>query len=110
MSRYKYEAAMYRVCMYAELEYAKDEQDRPKMVKLNDKIKTKSGAAGIVVRMHDIRTDGDVIDQVVHFRDESIPDEAEQKKWIDSKTGEWHVVDDRFAYTMIDDIVEVSNG
>lgn len=110
MSRYKYEPNTYRFCMYAELEYGKNEAGTPKIVKIGDHLLTKSGARGIVVRMHDIRTEGDIIDQVVHFRDEAVPDDAAQKQWPSVDGGEWEVLDDRYAYTMVEDIIEVVRG
>ena len=108
MSRYKYESNTYRYCMYSELEYGKNEAGLPKIVKIGDHILTKSGAKGVVVRMHDIRTEGDIIDQVVHFRDEAVPDDTPQKQWPSADGGGWEIIDDLYAYTMVGDIIEAA--
>lgn len=109
MSRYSYDPDTYRYCMYYEIEYGKDEEGVPKVVKLGDAIVTSRGGRGRVTAIHDIKTADGLIDQGVTFRDATVPDDAPTSSTI-GPDGKWVVMDDRYGWTLIEDIVEVVSG
>ncbi len=107
MSRYEYNKERYRYCQYLEIEYGKDEAGIPKIVKLGDIIVTKNGTGGKVTALHDIKTEDGWIDQSATYRDSSVADNAPPVVAI-GPTGEEHVMDDRWGWVPIGDIVDAT--
>jgi len=106
MSRYEYNKENYRYCQYLEIEFAKNDVGLPRVVKLGDRIVTKGGGRGKVTALHDIKNEDGWIDQSATYRDEDVPDDASSASTI-GPDGVWVVMDDRWKWTPIGDIVEV---
>ena len=109
MSRYEYNPEIYRYCQYLEIEFAKNEEGLPRIVKLGDRIVTKGGGRGRVTAIHDIKSEDGWIDQSVTYRDEDVPDDAPTSSTV-GPDGVWHAIDERWKWTPIVDIVEVVSG
>ena len=109
MTRYEYNPDTYRYCQYSEIEYGKDEEGLPKIVKIGDEIVTKHGGRGKVTVIHDIKMEDGWIDQSATYRDADVPDDAPTTSTI-GPDGQWHEMDDRWKWTPVGDIVEVTNG
>ena len=106
MSIYQYDSDTYRYCQYLEIEYTKNDDGSPKIIKIGDRIVTKSGGKGIVRSIHDIRVSDGMVDQCANYRDEEVPDDQAETAWQDTD-GSWHSVDSRIKWTPLNDIAEV---